>query len=171
MKKILMLAFGFALAMAVCGAQDVVTAVKGVVTKVDKGTKTIVVKSADGTEHSIKVASKATVEGTTEGFDGLKEGSEVVAHYTVKGSQKTAVEVDKVGKEGMKATEGTITKIDKGAKTLSIKTADGTEKTFKMTGSAAKDSGKAIAAGSEKTAKVTVYYTEKAGKSIAHFFE
>jgi hypothetical protein len=34
-------------------ADDVVSAVHGVVTKVDAGTKTIVVKSKDGTEHTI----------------------------------------------------------------------------------------------------------------------
>lgn len=171
MKMLSTLALGMALAFAVQAADDVVTAVKGTVTKVDKATKTITVKSADGTEHAIKVGGKATVHGTDEGIDGLKEGSVVVAHVTAKGADKTAVEIDKVGKEGMKTTEGTITKIDRGAKTISIKTADGTEKAFEMTGSAAKDSGKAIADSSAKGAKVTVHYTEKAGKSIAHFFE
>ena len=169
--KIWTLALGMAFALAVSAADDVTTAVRGVVTKVDKTTKTVVVKSADGTEHSVKIAGKVTVHGTTEAWDGLKEGSEVAIHSTEKGGKQTGVEIDKVGKEGMKATEGTITKFDRGTKTIAIKTADGSEKTFQMTDSAAKDSGKKIAAGSEKSAKVTVYYTEKAGKSIAHFFE
>ncbi len=34
----------------------------------------------------------------------MKEGDEVVVHYTVKGTEKTAQEVDHVGKDGMKAT-------------------------------------------------------------------
>jgi hypothetical protein len=169
--KIWTLALGIALALAVNAADDVTTAVRGVVTKVDKTTKTVTVKSADGTEHSVKIAGKVIVHGTTEGWDGLKEGSEVAIHSTEKGGKNTGVEIDKIGKEGMKDAKGTITKFDRGTKTISIKTADGTEKTFEMTNSAAKDSGKAIAAGSEKSAKVTVYYTEKAGKSIAHFFE
>jgi len=171
MKKLCGLVLGVALAVGVYAADDVTSAIHGTITKVDKGTKTIVVKSTNGTEQTIKVASKATVHGTTEGFDGLKDGTEVVVHTSEKGTEKTGVEIDKVGKEGLKATEGTITKVDRKTKTLSIKTADGTEKTFKMTESAAKDSGKGMAAGSEKSAKVTVYYTEKAGKSIAHFFE
>ena len=41
--------------------------------KVDKSTKTVVVKAADGTEHALKVADQATIHGTKEGFDGLKE--------------------------------------------------------------------------------------------------
>jgi len=54
---------------------------------------------------------------------------------------------------------------------LAIKTADGTEETFKLSGHAAADAGKGIAKGTEKTTKVTVYYTEQAGKKTAHFFE
>jgi hypothetical protein len=137
---------------------------------VDKDTKTIVVKTADGTEHTIKVTDQATLHGTKEGLDGLKEGSEVVARCTVKGSEKTADDIGKVGKDGMKVTKGTITKIDKGTKTVVVKSADGTEKTFEYTDDAAKDMGKAIGEGTEKGAKVTVYYTEETGKKIAHFF-
>ena len=69
-------------------ADDVVTAVHGTVTKVDSTTKTIVVKAADGTEQTLHVVGKTTVEGTEAGgkdaLHGLKEGSEVVAHYTTK---------------------------------------------------------------------------------------
>lgn len=61
--------------------------------------------------------------------------------------------------------------MDDGTKTVVVKTADGTEKTFEYTDDAGKDMGKAVGAGTEKGAKVTVYYTEEAGKKIAHFFE
>jgi hypothetical protein len=71
----------------------------------------------------------------------------------------------------MKVTKGTVTKIDKGTKTVVVKSADGTEKTFEYTDNAAKDMGKATGKGVEKGAKVTVYYTEETGKKIAHFFE
>lgn len=152
-------------------AVDVVTAVHGTITKVDSATKTVVVKTADGTEHTVKMVGKTTVHGTDvaskDTFHGLKEGTEVVAHYTTKGTEKTAVEVDKLGKDGIKETDGTVTKIDHGAKTLAVKTADGTEQTFKITEHAGEDVGKGI----EKSAKVSVYYTEEAGKKIAHFFE
>ena len=95
----------------------------------------------------------------------------MVAHYTAKGSEKTAVEIDDVGKEGLKATEGTVSHIDRGAKTIAVKTADGAEETYRLSDRAAKDAGKDIATGAEKTAKVTVYYTEEAGHKVAHFFK
>src|SRR5271156_1564980 len=116
-----------ALPMSLCFAADVVTAVHGTVTKVDSGAKTIVVKTKEGTEHTLHFVGKTAVHGTEVGakdtFKGVKVGSEVVAHYTVKGTEKTAMEVDKVGKGGMKHIEGTVTEIDHGGKTLLVKAA------------------------------------------------
>ena len=99
------------------------------------------IKTADGTEHTIKVAGNATVHGAKDGFDGLKEGSEVVARCTVKGTEKTADDLGKIGKDGMKVTKGTITEVDTGTKTVVVKSADGTEKTVEYTGNA-KDMGR-----------------------------
>ena len=175
MKRFLQIFTLLALPISLCLAADVVTAVHGTVTKIDAGAKTIVVKTKDGTEHTLHFVAKTTVSGTDaaakDTFKGLKEGSDVVAHYTVKGTEKTAVEVDRMGKDGLKETEGTVSEIDRGAKTIAVKTADGTVQTFKMADHATEDAGKDIAKGAEKTAKVTVYYTEDAGKKVAHWFE
>jgi preprotein translocase subunit YajC len=171
MREARQLALAIALAIAAYASDAAVSALHGTVTKVDHATKTLVVKTADGTEHTVKVAAKASVHGTKEGFEGLKEGTEVAVHCTGQGAEKTAVEVDKLGKDGLKATEGTITKIDKDSKTATVKTADGTEETFKMTDHAADDAGKALGKVAEKSAKGTVYYSEEAGKKVAHFFE
>jgi cytoskeletal protein RodZ len=170
MKIILKLVITILLIVPILYAQDLVSIIHGTVKKIDKTTKTVVIKTADGTEHTIKITDAATIHGTKEGFDGLKEGSEVVARCTVKGTEKTADDIGKVSKDGMKVTKGTITKIDKTTKTVVVKSADGTEKTFEYTDTAAKDMGKAVGAGAEKGAKVTVYYTEDAGKKTAHFF-
>jgi hypothetical protein len=85
-------------------AEDVVHAVSGVVKSVDKGTKTVVVKTADGTEQTIKYTSKTTVEGAKEAakgtekasagtYLGAKKGAKVTVQYTEKGAEKTAVAV------------------------------------------------------------------------------
>jgi hypothetical protein len=169
-KKIGLLALCFALAATICGAQDVVGVVHGTVTKVDHGTNTVVVKTADGTEHTIKVTGQTTYKGSKEGFDGLKEGTEVVVHETGKGTEETGLEIGRIGKGGVKVSEGTIEKVDHGTKTVVVKSADGTEKTFVYTGEAGKDIGKGVGVGTEKGAKVTVYYTEETGKKIARFF-
>jgi hypothetical protein len=165
-------------AVMLVAADDVVTAVHGTVTKVDAASKTIVVKTKDGTEHTIHFVDTTTVHGgeavgagAKDSFHGVTEGSEVVAHYTVKGTDKTAVEVDKAGKDGYKSVEGTITKIGEGGKTVTVKAADGTEHTFEVAGHGTKVAAVDTGKGTEKGAKVTVYYTESAGKKVGHFFE
>jgi len=100
----------------------------------------------------------------------LKEGTEVVAHYSARGAEDTALEFDKVGKGGLKTVDGSVKDIDRGRKTLIVKTSDGIESTFRLTDHAAKDGGKDIAEGIAKGRKVTVYYSEDAGVKVAHFF-
>ena len=152
--------------------------VVGTVQKVDSAAKTVAVKTADGTVHTLHFAKGTAVHGaqdsTTGGkdaFQGLKEGSQVAVHYTAKGTVESAEEVDNIGKDGLKAVDVTATHIDRGAKTLTVKTAAGAEDTFKLTDRAAKDAGKDVGEGADKTAKVTVYYTEEGGKKVAHFFQ
>jgi hypothetical protein len=163
-------------------AEDVVTATHGTITKIDQAAKTISVKTADGTEHVFHWTKDTTVHGVKatdaaadaaakDSWHGLKEGSEVVAHTTTRGTEDTAMEVDKVGDNGLHKTEGTIKEFDRSSKKLVIEGADGTEHTFQLTGHAASDAGTDIATGTEKGTKVTVYSTEKAGKGVAHFFE
>ena len=171
MGKLGRLAICLIAATVICVAQDVVSIVHGTIKKVDSATKAIVVKTGDGTKHTIKVTGQTTYKGTQEGLDGLKEGTEVVARTTGKGVDETGVEIGKISKDSVKVTKGTIVKVDQGTKTVVVKTADGTEKTFDFTENAGKDMGQAVGAGTEKGAKVTVYYTEETGKKIAHFFE
>ena len=154
-----------------------ITAVEGRVEKIDRTAKTVVVKAKDGTEHTFHFVGRTTVHGTEmagaaakDSFRGLKEGSDVVVHYTAKGSEETAEEIDHVGEGGLKTAEGTVTYLDRGAKTVKIKTEDGTEQSFRLTDHAAEDAGKDISEGTEKSGKVTVYYTERGGHRVAHFF-
>jgi len=97
-------------------AEDVVHAVSGIVKSVDKTTKTMVVKTSDGTEHTIKWTDKTTVEGAkatgkgvadagTATYEGAKEGTKVTVKYTEKGGEKTAVAI----KEASKATAKAVT--------------------------------------------------------------
>jgi hypothetical protein len=168
---------GLVLALLAGGAfaaDDVVSAVSGSVKAVDKGAKTVVVKTADGTEHTFRFVGRtvahgavAVAGGTKDAFGGMKEGDEVVVHYTEKGAVKTAHEVDHIGKDGMKMTVVTVKSVDHGAKTVTVKTAEGAEETYHFTGNALRETGKGL----DKAGKVTIYYTEEGGKKIGHFFK
>lgn len=95
-------------------AQDVVHIVSGVVKSVDKDTKTVVLKAADGTEHTIKYTDSTVVKGTKDAAKGTekasvdtylaaKTGSKVTVKYTEKGGEKTAVGIKEASKATAKA--------------------------------------------------------------------
>jgi hypothetical protein len=159
-------------------AEDVVSAIHGTIKRVDAGAKTVVIKTDDGVEHSMHVVDRTVVHGADatddaakDSWRGLKEGTDVVAHYTKRGAEDTAVEIDNVGRDGLKTTEGTVSEIDRGGKKLVIDAADGAKQTFRLTDHATEDAGKDVAKATTKGSKVTVYYTEDAGRKVAHFFE
>jgi hypothetical protein len=68
-------------------------------------------------------------------------------------------------------TEGTVSKLDRKGKAITIRTAGGAEENYTVADHAAEDAGKDIGAAAEKSGKVTVYYTEESGRKVAHFFE
>ena len=119
--RALMLVAGlFALVAAInwqsARASDIFKDVKGVVKSIDQGTKTMVVKTADGTEHTIKWTGDTTVDATKDAgkgvakgsmatYDGLKTGTKVTVKYSEKGGEKTAVAI----KDASKATAKAVT--------------------------------------------------------------
>lgn len=106
-------------------AQGVVHGISGIVKSVDKGTRTFIVKTKDGTEHTFKWTDKTVVKGTKDSGKAIdkgtvdtgkdidkagvdtymdaKKGAKVTVRYTEKGSEKTAVAVKDVGKDTGKA--------------------------------------------------------------------
>jgi len=155
-------------------AADDVSAIKGTVTQMDAKAKTLSVRTAEGAEHVVQVVSNTVVYGfgkTTKGahdaFRSLKEGSDVVVHYTRKGATEIALEVDHVGTEGLQRAEGVLTRIDRSGKRLIVKTAAGAEETYRLADHAARDAGADV----EHAGKVVVYYLDEGGRKVVHFFE
>ena len=167
--------FSFA---GVLRAIEKTSSVEGIVTKIDRAAKTMAVKAADGTEHTMHLVARTVVHGGQETYKGaegaargIQEGSQVVVHYTKQGTDETAEEIDHIGKDGLKTSEGTITKFDRDARTMTIKTADGTEETYRLTEHASEDAGKDTDDAAKKSAHATVYYSEEAGHKVVHFFK
>jgi hypothetical protein len=157
-------------AMTLCLGQDSVSIIHGTIRKIDRATKTLVVRTADGADHTIQVTDQATIHGTKDGFAGLSQGSAVVVRSAAKGRQSTADDLGRLGKDGMRIMEGTIENLDQGTKTITVRDAEGNEKTFEYTDRAENDLAKVVVRGAEKGARVTVYYTEEGSKKIAYFF-
>jgi hypothetical protein len=109
-----LMAFALAIGLQSSFAEDVAHLVSGVVKSVDKGTKTFVVKSADGTEHTIKWTDSTVVKGTkdtgkgiekgsVDTYLGAKKGTQVTVEYTEKAGEKTATGVKDASKDTAKA--------------------------------------------------------------------
>ena len=178
MKKLLVVLTSLTISAAAYGAGDVAGAVEASVKAIDTTAKKITVKAADGTEHTFRIVGRTTVHGAeatsalaSESLGSLKEGSEVVVHYSKRGAEETAEEIDRIGEGGLKETKGTIARIDRGGKKMIVKGDNGVEETYDLSDHAVQDAGKDIAEGSEKGAKVSVYYVEKGGHKVAHFFK
>ncbi|MGB7435983.1 MAG: hypothetical protein WBR26_03785 [Candidatus Acidiferrum sp.] len=167
--------FGLAVSLK---AVEKTGSVEGLVIKIDRTAKTVVVKASDGTEYTMHLAERTVVYGKNETYKGaveaersLQEGSKVVVHYTKQGTDNTAEEIDRIGTDGLKMSEGTITKFDRDARTMTIKIANGTEEIYQLTEHAIDDAGIETENAATTSAHAIVYYSEEAGHKVAHYFK
>jgi hypothetical protein len=180
MKQFSLVVVALMIASASIGAQDPsppvpgVTGTIGIEGTVDKfyaATHQVAVKTADGVRHLLHLSSLTAVHGTTrtaEGpLGGLERGSQVVVQYVVNVDTKTAVEIDRVGQGGLKVVGGVVTNVDRSAKTLTVRLADDSSMTLRLTDHAAHHVGNDI----ENQTRVMVYYADDGGEPVAHYFK
>ncbi|HEY2151802.1 MAG TPA: hypothetical protein VGH34_13410 [Vicinamibacterales bacterium] len=148
-------------------------ALEGTVKKEYAAAHTIVVMTIDGVEHVFQFTKDLIVHGGKHPVDslpGLREGATVVIHYTVAGSVQSAQEIDAVGDEGLKTSEGTVARIDRSRKQITIRFDNGKTESFQLTERAAADAGQDINQAGVGATKVIVYYSDEHGQKVAHFF-
>jgi hypothetical protein len=146
-------------------------ALEGTVDQTSDAGKTVIVKTVDGIRHLFHVTEKTVVHGTAtpdaDALHGLEAGSRIVVHYAAKAGRQTALEVDRVDTRGLKTLEGVVTRVDRAGRQLSIRLADGTTQTLRLTDRAATDVGHDV----DSAASVVVYYADEAGRQVAHYFK
>ena len=149
-------------------------ALEGTMKTFYKGLNAIIVTTMDGVEHTYHYAERLIVHGGKspgpDALEGLQEGRMVVIHYTVEGSSQTAREIDILGDEGLKVTEGRIAKIDRGRKEITIRFGNGQTETLRLTDRAAAEAGKDLEKAGGEAARVIVYYEDENGRKVAHYF-
>jgi hypothetical protein len=150
-------------------------ALEGTVKMIYAAANTVIVATVDGVDHVYHFTKDLLVHGGKGGgvdaLKGLREGSTVVVHYTNEGTQQLAHEIDRVGDEGLKTTEGVITRINRGRKEVTIRFDSGRTETFQLTDRAAADVGKDIDQAANGTTKIIIYYSDDAGQKVAYFFK
>jgi hypothetical protein len=144
----------------------------GTVDKFYKAANTVIVKTEDGVRHVVHVQSGTKVHGTGETADdpfaGLTEGSHVAVHYVMRDDRKNALEIDRVGSEGLSVLDGNVVAIDRKTGRLSVELDNGRRATLSLTEHATNDGGIDLTT----NANVIVFYsTDGSGDLVAHYFK
>lgn len=149
-------------------------AVEGTVDQVATGMDTIVIKTVDGTRHLFQLAHDLATHGRkpvpmNDWLAGLRPGTTVVAHYTRVGDAATVHEIDEVGQDALKVSEGTVTKIDRRNQQITVRFEGNRVETLQLTLRAAR--GDALDLGDGAGGEpIVVYYTDVDGIREAHYF-
>jgi hypothetical protein len=118
---------------------------------------TMLVKTGDGVERVVHVIKDSTVDVASASLDDLRPGKPVLVHYTVKGIQASAKEIDQPGPDRQKLNEGTVIRVDRHDKRVTIRFADGEMETLRLS----KQSG----------SYVVVLYSNDSGQRSARYFK
>jgi hypothetical protein len=135
------------------------------VDKLYSGMNEILVKTSDGLERVFHVTPGTKVHGGNPALGSLSAGTVVAVHYSVKGVMASADEIDRLGPDGLKHNEGTITKVDRVRKRITIKFADRSIQTLRLTHHAAVESN------GHTHSRVIIYYSNDNGQRVAHYFK
>ena len=150
-------------------------ALEGTVDQTYKAANAVIVKTVDGVRHLFHLTGTTAVHGSesagAEAFRSLKAGSKVVVHYTAGAGEQTALEVDRVDDKGLKTMQGVVTRVDRAGRKISIRLADGSTQTLRLTERAAIDAGNDVDRAAVDATRVVVYYADEAGQRVAHYFK
>jgi hypothetical protein len=150
-------------------------ALEGSMKQFYRAANVVVVTTMDGIEHVYHFTKDLIVHGGkkpgVDALEGLREGTTVVIHESTGVSQASADEIDIVGDEGLKSTEGMVTSIDHRKGEITIRYNDGKKETLQMTSRAAAESNAGIGGTGEEAYTIVVYYSDEAGRKIAHYFK
>jgi hypothetical protein len=150
---------------------QVANAIEGQVAKFYRGVNTLVVTTVDGAQHVYRLAKGLVVHGgpkSGDTLDALREGATVVVHYRIEGAEQSVEEIDRVADEGLKVSEGVVVRLDRRRREITLKFANGTTETLRLTDRAASEAAGDIGPGG--STRVTVYYSDESGQKVAHYF-
>ena len=115
-------------------------------------------ETGEGIDH-LRGATKTNADGEAASLDGLRPGTSVVVHYSVKGIQTSADANDAVERSGSSVNEGIVTNVDRSSKHITIRFAGGSTETLRLTRS------------TTGGGRVIVYYPDRSGQQLAHYFK
>jgi len=149
-------------------------ALEGTMKKFYRAANVVIVTTIDGVEHVYHFAKDLVVHGGrgsgVDELEGLRQGSTVVVHYNVQGTEQAAREIDVIGEEGLETTEGIVTRIDRGRRQITVRYDNGKTEAFRLTERAAAETTQDVNQAAASGTKVVIYYSDEHGRKVAHFF-
>jgi hypothetical protein len=133
---------------------------EGAVQQPYAGIHTLIVKTVGGVGHLFHWTRRTADDSAAAGdraWRGIDDGSKVVVR-------------DRFAGDGVDDIEGVVTTVDRRAKTIAIRLADGSRQTLRLTDDAASDASEDIDGSAVGTAAVVVFFSDEAGGQVAHYF-
>ena len=135
------------------------------------GANTVIVNSLDVFRHTKDLLVHGGRSSGAQALPGLREGSTVAVHDSGSGVDASAPAIELIDNDGMHVTEGTVIRIDRSRKHITIMFDRDRTATFELTDRTAADGGHDIDPTPKTAGAVTVSYTDESGRRVAHSFK
>lgn len=158
--------------MAPTGGTTDTVAVEGTIESVSPDSKSLSVRTTDGTTQLFGWLEKVFVhDGKPDPDDELStlhRGMAVVVHYSGTGKDAKVQEIDRLDRDGMKVTEGRVVGIDRNKDEITVRLYDNTTEKLKLTNRVSRNVGRDL---DKPDTPVVVYYTDSKGVKEVHYFK
>jgi DnaK suppressor protein len=148
-------------------------ALEGTIDQETKAVNALAVKTVDGTRRVFHLAKDVVVHGSrdtsAESLKNLRTGTTVVVHYASAGTDAAIHEIDIVGDDGLKTTEGIVVGINRRKHEITVRLDNATTEVLQLSARAARDVGHEVDSDAG-SARIVLYYTDDGGAKVAHYF-
>jgi hypothetical protein len=122
--------------------------VLGTIENIDSAANTITVRLSDGTDKTLQLAKRLTLDGRSEtrsrAESELTAQERAVIYYTDKSGDETVVDVESLNHAMHKTVTGTLISADKDNKIVVLRTANGKDETFRVQNDAVIETGNSV---------------------------
>ena len=122
--------------------------VLGTIENIDTAANTITVRLSDGTDKTLQLAKRLTVNGREEtrsrAESALTARERAVIYYTNEGGGETAIDLESLNHAMRRTVSGTLISANKDNKIVVLRTASGKEETFRVQNDAVIETGDGV---------------------------
>ena len=138
--------------------------------EVEAGARALLTRAKRLFKWGRRSPSPSGEEAGEETLVGLRRGTAVIVHGTTPGEQLTQQEINRLADDSLRRVEGVILSVDRTDRTISLRLADGTRQTLRLSEQTAASAGKELDRADDGT-NVIVLVKDEAGERVVHYFK